>query len=327
MSEMSITGKRIFITGGAGFIGTSLVRRFVNDNEIVVYDNLRRDALSYTGFTDHDNVTLIEGDVLDTERLQGAIESADIVIHLAAIAGVDAVVDNVIETLQVNIIGARNVFAAASQLPIELLIDFSTSEVYGPYAYMVDETHVTQQGSLGEARWAYAVGKLAGEYFGYAYHKARGLPVVTVRPFNIYGPGQVGGGAIKAFVLNVIKGEDLIVHGDGSQIRAWCYIDDLVDCVSLILDKPSVAGLSFNIGDPRGVISIYNLAREVVRVSGTDLRIRFQDVDHADVGIRSPNIDRARELLGFEPKVDLNDGIERTLSWYQANLAFLRSVE
>lgn len=324
---MSITGKRIFITGGAGFIGTSLVQRFANDNHIVVYDNLKRNALSYSGFADHKNVTLVEGDVLDTDHLGNAIESSNIVIHLAAIAGVDAVIDNVVKTLQVNVIGTYNVLAAAAQIPIELFVDFSTSEVYGPYAYMVDETQVTQQGAIGEARWAYAVGKLAGEYFGYAHHKMLGLPVVTVRPFNIYGPRQVGGGAIKAFVLNTIRGEDLTVHGDGSQIRAWCYIDDLVDCVSLILDKPSVAGLSFNVGDPRNIITIYNLAFEVIHVSGSDLKIKFQAIDHADIGIRSPNIDRARKLLGFEPKVDLREGIRRTLKWYNKNLAFLRNVE
>lgn len=324
---MSITGKRIFITGGAGFIGTSLVQRFADDNEIVVYDNLKRNALGYSGFVDHDNVTLIEGDVLNVAHLQRAITSADIVIHLAAIAGVDAVINNVVTTLQVNAIGTHNVLAAAVQIPIELFVDFSTSEVYGPYAYMVEETQGTHQGSVDEARWAYAVGKLTGEYFCNAYHRAFGLPVVTVRPFNIYGPGQVGGGAILAFVLNIIKGEDLTVHGDGSQIRAWCYIDDLIDCVSLILDKPSVAGFAFNIGDPRGIVTIYNLALEVIRVSGADQEIRFQSVDHVDVGIRSPNIDRARELLGFEPKVGLSEGIKRTLDWYRQNLAFLRSVE
>jgi nucleoside-diphosphate-sugar epimerase len=303
------------------------VQRFADDNEIVVYDNLSRNALGYSGLADHDNVTLVKGDVLDIDNLNDAIESSDIVIHLAAIAGVDAVIDDIVKTLQVNVIGTYNVLRAAAQIPIELFLDFSTSEVYGPYAYMVDETQTTQQGPIGEARWAYAVGKLAGEYFGTAYHRTIGLPVVTVRPFNIYGPGQVGGGAIKAFVLNVIKGEDLTVHGDGSQIRAWCYIDDLVDCVSLILAKPSVAGLSFNIGDPRSIITIYNLALEVIRVSETDRKVKFQTIDHADVGIRSPNIDLARELLGFEPRVDLRDGIERTLNWYSGNLAFLRNVE
>lgn len=324
---MSITGKRIFITGGAGFIGTSLVQRFAEDNYIVVYDNLKRNALSYSGFAAHVNVKLIEGDVLDVDRLQKAIESADIVIHLAAIAGVKAVSENVVKTLQVNVIGTYNVLEAAAKIPIELFVDFSTSEVYGPYAYMADETGLTKQGSIGEARWAYSVGKLAGEHFCLAYHKTIGLPVVTVRPFNIYGPGQVGGGAIKAFVLNAIKGEDLTVHGDGTQIRAWCYIDDLVDCVSLILDKPSVSGRSFNIGDPRSIITIYNLALKVIQVSGSNQRIKFAGANPADISIRSPNIVRAQELLGFEPKVDLSEGIKRTLDWYRKNSAFLRNIE
>ena len=127
--------------------------------------------------------------------------------------------EDMVRTLRVNVIGTYNVLEAAKTLPqLERLVEFSTSEVFGMHAYKVDE-----------ARWTYAVSKLVGEHFCHAYCYAFDLPTVSLRPFNIYGPGQVGGGAIKAFVQKAIKNENLTVHGDGSQIRAWCYVDDLVE--------------------------------------------------------------------------------------------------
>jgi nucleoside-diphosphate-sugar epimerase len=308
------------MTGGAGFIGTALTRRLVNDNEIFIYDNLHRDAISNSGLLQHRNVKFISGDVLDFERLKESMAGSQIVVHLAAIAGVDEVMKGAVKTLKVNIIGTYNVLEAARTLPkLERLIDFSTSEVFGSHAYKVDELHETSQGAVGEARWTYAVSKLVGEHFSHAYCYEFGLPTVSVRPFNIYGPGQVGGGAIKVFVLKAVKNENLIVHGDGSQIRAWCYIDDLIDGVLLTLTKPEAVGNSFNIGNPRSTITVYNLALEVIRLSGASSKIEFKPINYTDIEIRVPNIDKARTFLGYEPKIELQEGILRTLEWYKEN--------
>jgi len=315
---MQIENKSIFITGGAGFIGTALTRRLADDNEIIIYDNLHRDAISHSDLLNHRNVKLVCGDILNVEDLEEAMTGSHIVIHLAAIAGVSMVIEDMARTLQVNVIGTYNVLEAARRLSgLERLVDFSTSEVFGTHAYKVDELRETSQGAVGEARWTYAVSKLVGEHFSHAYHYEFGLPTVAVRPFNIYGPGQVGGGAIKAFVLKAIKNEDLIVHGDGSQIRAWCYIDDLIDGVLLTLTKPEAIGQSFNIGNPRSTITIYNLALEIIRLSGAPLQIGFKPIDYTDIEIRVPNIDKARTLLGYEPKVELQEGILYTLKWYK----------
>lgn len=315
---MQITNKRIFLTGGAGFIGTSLVRRLADDNEIIIYDNLHRDAISNSGLLSHENVKLIKGDVLDFDSLRKAIAGSQIVIHLAAIAGVDTVMEDMVRTLRVNVVGTYNVLEAAKTLTgLERFVDFSTSEVFGTRAYKVDELHETSQGAVGEARWTYAVSKLVGEHFSHAYCHRFSLPNVSVRPFNIYGPGQVGAGAIKAFVLNAIKNEKLIVHGDGSQIRSWCYIDDLIDGVLLTLTKPEAIGHSFNIGNPRSTITIYNLALEVIRLSGAASKIEFEPINYTDIEIRVPNIDKARALLGYEPKIELQEGILRTVKWYR----------
>src|SRR5207249_9772441 len=124
-------------------------------------------------------------------------------------------------------------------------------EVFGTYAYKVAETHVTTTGSVGEARWTYAVSKLAGEHLAHAYHDELGLPTVSLRPFNVYGPGQIGGGAIRAFIETALAGRDLTIHGDGSQIRAWCFVDDMVDGILVALERPGAVGQSFDIGHGR----------------------------------------------------------------------------
>src|SRR2546421_7448094 len=198
---MALRGKRIVITGGAGFIGTTLARRLIEENEIVALDNLHRDALSGTELADHPNFTLEQGDVLDADRVRELAAGATHIVHCAAIAGVDAVLESPVRTMRVNLIGTYNVLEAAhaTQSTLERLLDFSTSEVFGTRAYRVEETHVTSGGSVGEARWTYAVSKLAGEYMAHSYFDEFGLPACTVRPFNVYRPGQVGVRAGDAF--------------------------------------------------------------------------------------------------------------------------------
>ena len=222
-----LDGKRIFITGGAGFIGTTLARELIDRNTIVAYDNLHRDALSGLDLADHPNFELIQGDILDAEALKDAAQGATHFVHCAAIAGVDTVLESPVRTMRVNVIGTYNALEAAlATLPsLERFIDFSTSEVFGTHALNVEEGQVSTIGSVGEARWTYAVSKLAGEHMAHAYHDELKLPTVTVHPFNIFGPGQIGGGAIRAFIEAAIADRDLTIHGDGSQIRAWTYVD------------------------------------------------------------------------------------------------------
>jgi UDP-glucose 4-epimerase len=189
--------------------------------------------------------------------------------------------------------------------------------VFGTYAYKVGETHVTTTGSVGEARWTYAVSKLAGEHMAHAYHEELGLPTVSVRPFNVYGPGQIGGGAIRAFIEAALEGRDLVIHGDGSQIRAWCYVDDMVEAVLLCLERPEAVGQSFNVGNTRSTVTIYDLAQRIKRLTGCPGEIVFQPLHYTDVELRIPNVDKARDVLGFEARVDLDDGLARTIAWYR----------
>ncbi len=327
LAPMALSGKRLLLTGGAGFIGTRIATEVIEENEIVVFDNLHRDRLTGSDLAEHPNLTFVQGDVLDADAVTRAAEGATHIVHLAAIAGVDNVLESPVRTMRVNLIGTYNVLEAAHATSdtVERLVDFSTSEVFGTHAYKVEETHVTSQGSVGEARWTYAVSKLAGEYMAHSYYDEFGLPTCSVRPFNIYGPGQIGGGAIRAFIETALAGDDLVVRGDGSQIRAWCYIDDLVDGIILTLEHENAIGQVFNIGNPRSVVTIFDLAQRIRRLAEVDVDIVFKPLGYVDVEMRIPNVEKAQRLLGWEPRVDLDDGLLRTISWYRERLPAIAS--
>ncbi len=315
-----IVKKKIFITGGAGFIGSMLIGRLLEQNRIVVYDNLSRNSLKEKTYKDHPNLTLIQGDILDFKHLNESIQDSDIVVHCAAIAGIDTVIKSPVTTMRVNMIGSANVLDAASNLKhCQRVVCFSTSEVFGQQAFRSSETDNTVMGRVGEARWTYAVSKLSEEHLAIAYYQEKWLPTTVVRPFNVYGPGQVGEGALKTFIVRALNNEPIEIHGDGTQIRAWCYVDDMVDGTLLAMEHPKAVGESFNIGNQKAVTTIYGLANTVARVLNSQSLITFSRKDYADVELRIPSVGKARKLLGFEAKIDMDEGIRRTAEFYRSN--------
>lgn len=316
-----IEGKKIFLTGGAGFIGTKLVSILSETNKIMIYDNLNRNSIKTTELLQNENVQLVIGDILDSDNLKKAVKDfmPDIVIHLAAVAGIDTVIKNPVNTMKVNMIGTYNLLESLVPIRenIERVVDFSTSEVFGTYAYKVDEKSDTSLAPVGEARWTYSVSKLAAEHLAHSYYKEYGLPVVTVRPFNVYGPGQVGEGAIHKFVVSAIKDEKIFIHGDGDQIRSWCYIDDFVEGIKLCIEKEVAVGNAFNIGNPKGTVTIGMLARIIRELADSKSEIEYVSKNYVDVELRIPSIDKARELLGFYPQYDLEEGLKKTIEWYR----------
>jgi UDP-glucose 4-epimerase len=308
--------KTIFITGGAGFIANTLIKHYVEHNKIVVYDNFHRDTLTSSGLSDHPNVKIIKGDVLDFELLTASMKGADVVVHAAGIAGIDTVIKNPVTTMRVNMIGTANALEAARINGVkDRFIDFSTSEVFGSMAFRSSESDATVAGSAGEARWTYAVSKLAGEHLSHAYHSQFKLPVVTVRPFNVYGPGQTGEGAIQNFIKRALKNEDIKINGDGNQIRAWCYVDDFIDCLIRCVEEPKAIGESFNLGNARAVITILGLAQTVCRVLNSKSKILFEPPLSADIAIRIPSVEKTWKVLDFKAKVDLEEGVLNTARW------------
>lgn len=324
---MKVKNRKIFITGGLGFIGSAIIQRLAPHNKIIIYDNGRRDALRYFSVKKHRNVKIVKGDILDVKLLKKSIKGCDTVVHLAAMAGVSSYYKNPVKTMEVNFLGTYNILNIAKDMNLKLFLNFSTSEVYGPYADKVKETHLTSQGHLQDSRWTYSVSKLAAEHLVFAFRRKHNLAVASVRPFNIYGPGQVGEGAIHIFIKNVLHNNPLIVTGDGTQVRAWCYVENLVNAVESILVNKLSIGEVFNIGDPGSTINILDLAKKIKKIAGSDSGITFKKHIGTDIHYRIPDIENAQKVLHFEPKIGLDEGLRLSIKWYKENLTGLERYE
>ncbi|MCI0472059.1 MAG: NAD-dependent epimerase/dehydratase family protein [Ignavibacteria bacterium] len=317
-----IKNKRIFLTGGGGFIGSRLAEVLCRDNEILVYDIFARDSLRYkkTG----KSVSVVNGNILDAGKLKKTAEDfkPQIAVHLAAIAGVDTVINNPVKTLDVNITGTFNFVKALEKhsSKLERVINFSTSEVLGAYSYKSSEKTTTKLAPVGEGRWTYSISKVSGEHLLYSYYKTRGYPAVSIRPFNIYGPGQIGEGAIQIFIKNAVRNKDIEIHGEGDQIRSWCYIDDMIDGTMLCIENKKAIGEIFNIGNPKGTVTITSLAEKILLLCKTKSKIRYIPKNYVDVELRIPSIEKAEKILGFKPKVSLDEGIVKSFAWYKKYL-------
>ncbi len=316
-----IKGKNIFITGGTGFIGSWLADLLVKENKIWCYDNCRRVSPKIKELRSNKNLTFIKGDILDKAKLKRSIpKKVDIVFHLAAIAGVSSYYKIPFETMSVNLIGTYNMLELFKSKDVEAFIDFSTSEVYGKYAKNVKETDDTTQGPVSDLRWTYSTSKIAAEALSHCYYHKYNLPVISVRPFNIYGPFQIGEGAIQIFASNALKGEDIWVNGDGSQVRAWCYIDDFINCVLMSLKMRNKAiGNTYNVGNPGAAVTTLQLAKKIIAITGSNSKIRFRKNVRTDVEYRIPDISKAKRAFGYSPSVGLSEGLKRTIEWYRKN--------
>lgn len=316
---------RVLITGGAGFIGSATAAVLLEKNEVVAVDNFRRNALQHRikQVPILEKMTLHKADILDLAGMQAIIKDVNPthIVHAAAVAGIDTVVQKPVSTLEINTLGTMNVLKAALDAKdLQRIVTFSTSEIFGPQAFNSSETSSSVIGSVGEARWSYAVSKLAGEHMTLAYHTQYDMPSTVLRPFNVYGPGQVGEGALSTFIQRALKGENIQIHGDGTQIRAWCYVDDMVNGVIKALGHPGAVGKAFNIGNPRAVTTIYGLANTVIRLLESHSEIEFVRKDYADIELRVPDAAWARTEIDFAAKVDLEQGIPMTAEFYRQTL-------
>ena len=311
--------EHVFITGGAGFIGQALAKRFLARGwKVTIFDSLMRNAMQY--FNDspaQGDLQFIQGDVRDLSAVRSAMDSATLVFHLAAIAGVSKYFRIPAEVMEINVIGTYNVLEAAKgRASVKAFFDFSTSEIYGSNCFHAREDGDVKMESMFAKRWTYATSKIASEKFGMAYHWQYGLPFIGIRPFNVYGPGQIGEGVISYFLNNCIRGETIRITGDGSQCRTYCYIEDFADGIDVLLNNlDSAIGTSFNIGRSDEMMSVLTLAQLSRDISGKDISIEFIDHQGDDVLVRSPSVKKLN-ALGFKPKIDLREGLSRTFQWY-----------
>lgn len=314
----------IFITGGAGFIGSHLTERLIAEGyNVNIFDNLHRNAIRYSDILNHPKVKFTQGDILDLDSLTKAMEGADVVMHLAAIAGVSNYYNFPAKTLKVNLIGTYNVLEAMVKLGIKSMFDMSTSETFGIDAVEVTEETYQRIGPPQDKRWCYAGSKIGGEQLIFRYSEEYGWDSTIIRPFNVYGPRQIGEGAIANFSKNILQGKNLRIEGSGMAVRSWCYITDFIEALVLILKNQHKGPECFNLGNPFAIATTVSLGEELLRaaerIDGIDLKskIDFVPMDFTEIRVRYPSVNKLRTMYGWEPKVNLYEGIYNTLKWFK----------
>jgi nucleoside-diphosphate-sugar epimerase len=311
--------KKILLTGGAGFIGHHVAQALRSTNELHVVDNLCRHHAVPAWLTAQPDVRFLHRDVRDVEAVRRFLPS-DLthIVHLAAVAGVQTVQNDPVGSMRSNLEGSLAVGTLAEAFPrLERLVFFSSSEVYGPNAAGVAESHVDLRLRVDEPRWTYAISKLAGEMLLYQIGRRSGLPVTVVRPFNVYGPHQLGESAVHSFAVQALAGEPLRIRGSGEQRRAWCHVRDLVQGLLLILGSRRAEGEIFNLGNPDAVCTVRELALAIRDAARSRSPLRDEPTPFDDVLDRVPSIEKAESLLGFAPRVALPEGLEDTVRWYE----------
>lgn len=316
-----ITNSKILITGGLGFIGSHLINFLRETNEIYVIDkaDICGSSFDLIGLSDHQNIKVIKADLYeDLSTLKDLPNDFNYIIHAAGILGIQNVIDNPYETVLSNGLGAINIAKfCRGQKKLKKFLFFSTSEIYGINANKNYENSPAILPSEG-IRWCYAVSKFYGEYVFKGAHKKFALPYSVVRPFNIYGPYRSGTNAITSFVKNSLNNKDINITGDGLQQRCWCYIDDFISGIVKILENQESIGNAFNIGNDSESISIVDLAKQIISITGSKSSINIGTEHIEDVSNRKPNIEKAKEILGYNARVNLEEGLLLTIDWHRS---------
>ena len=317
---------RALITGGAGFIGSHLAEALLNaGHDVDVIDNLSTGSIRNIGHLKPNPRFKYAIDTLTNEPLLAElVDRNDVIFHFAAAVGVKLIVEEPVHTIETNVHGTEVVLKHANKKKKKVVIA-STSEVYGkstdvPFREDADLV----MGATVKHRWAYACSKAIDEFLALAYYKERGLPVIIVRFFNTVGPRQTGqyGMVLPSFVRQALAGEPITVFGDGTQSRSFTYVGDVVECLLKLVSEPRAIGQVFNIGNMEEV-TILRLAEIVKERTGSSSTIEFVPYDKAyeagfeDMPRRVPHLGKVQNLVGYEPKVQLNEIITKVIEYFR----------
>jgi UDP-glucose 4-epimerase len=314
---------RVLITGGAGFLGSHLADALLaRGDEVYILDIAPDHKIRH--HLGNPRFHYVRDSVLSQEILEELIFAADLIYHFAAVVGVAHYVGDPYQVLHVNINGTQTVLNLAFKYGKKVVFS-STSEVYGrSHQIPFEEDGERLMGSTRIDRWCYATSKGAGEHFCFAFHK-RGLPVVVLRYFNVYGPrmDQMDmGRVITIFMGQLLRGEPLTVIGDGRQTRCFTYVDDAIRATMAAGLKEEAVGEVLNIGSDDEV-SIRELAESMIRLSRSRSSLKFvtqtavYGPSYEDIRRRVPSIKKMRDILGVVPKVPLDDGLQWTIEWFR----------
>lgn len=300
----------ILITGGAGFIGYHLSNYLIKRGHSVRIFDLSEKIRSNPP---NKQVRIYAGSILDVNNISDAINGCGYVIHLAAKMGVDRTEKKKLETLNINILGTRNILEECIKHNIKKILFSSSSEVYGDTTNQISETDKTSPKSV------YGVSKLAGEEYIKAYSQYYGLNYTIVRYFNAYGPRQIPEFVMSKFIDDVNNNKSPIIYGSGKQIRCFCYIDDIINGTYRAFINENANKEIFNIGNNLDPIEIRELANKIIKLSGKNIKSKYITFNKSDrngsreIYRRIPNISKAQKYLNYEPKISLDRGLRKMI--------------
>ena len=318
---------RVLITGGAGFIGSHLAEHLVGRGAVVTaVDDLSTGSFANIAhLAERDDFRFVCESVTNEAVMDRLVSECDVIYHLAAAVGVDLIIKKPVQTIETNVLGTEAVLRLARRYHKKVLIA-STSEVYGKsdnHPYKEDDDRLL--GPTTRSRWAYAESKALDEFLALAYHKEYRIPVVIARLFNTVGPRQSGsyGMVIPRLAQQAVEGRPLTVYADGRQSRCFCDVRDVVRALVGVMLTSEAEGGIFNVGSEHE-ISILDLAQRIIRLSGSDSTIEFVPYERAyrsdfeDMRRRVPNIGKIRGLIGWEPRISLDQTLEEVIAEFRA---------
>ena len=304
---------RVFITGGAGFIGSHLADHYINaGHTVTLLDNFSTGSKSNIAHLEG-KVTTVDGDIRNIELIDQLTKDADLVLHMAAALGVNTILESPLESISTNIVGSEVVLNAAAKHNKRIIIA-STSEIYGKNPQQpLSETDDRVVGAPQKIRWTYSDAKAIEEAMAFALHQEKQLPVTTVRLFNTVGPRQTGryGMVVPRFVHAALKNEPITIYGDGTQSRVFCHVADAVQAIATMAATDSTIGDVYNVGGT-GEVTIKQLAEQVLSVTGSKSEITYAPYSDAypagfeDIQRRVPDISKVKGAIGWSPTKDLN---------------------